>query len=175
MAADLLGKLIVRELEGETLVGRIAETEAYFGAEDPASHAYAGQTPRNAVMFGPPGFAYVYFIYGMHYCLNVACLPKGTASAVLFRAILPVQGIETMARLRKQSPTAKPALLTGGPGKLCQAMGITIANSNGLDLTDRRSPLRLEDDGAPPPAHEVTARIGLTKAADRLARYVVKG
>jgi DNA-3-methyladenine glycosylase len=175
VAKELLGKLLVRDLDGETLIGRITETEAYFGADDPASHAYAGQTPRNSVMFGPPGFAYVYFIYGMHFCLNVSCLPPGTAAAVLVRAVVPVEGVDTMARLRKQSPAAKPALLTGGPGKLCQAMGITIANSNGLDLTDPVSPVRLEYDGQSPPPHVVTPRIGLKKAVELPYRFVVQG
>lgn len=174
VARDLLGKLIVRTYRGKPLVGRIIETEAYLGADDPASHAYIGQTPRNSVMFGPAGFAYVYFIYGMHFCLNVSCQPAGTPGGVLFRALLPVEGVGTMAQLRKQLPTAKSSVLTGGPGKICQAMGITIENSNGLDFTDAKSPLRIEDDGHPLGAIDITPRIGLTKAADLPLRFLAR-
>src|SRR5215472_1271823 len=90
---DLLGKILVRRQEGRRLVGRIVEVEAYLGAEDPAAHAYAGPTPRNAVLFGPPGHAYVYFIYGNHYCLNVSCMPEGHGGGVLLRAMEPVLGV----------------------------------------------------------------------------------
>ena len=101
VARALLGKLVVRELESESLVGRIVEVEAYFGQEDPAAHSYVGRTARNAVLFGPPGFAYVYFIYGMYYCLNVSCEPDGQAGGVLIRALEPVEGLAAMARDRK--------------------------------------------------------------------------
>lgn len=174
VAKDLLGKLIVRTYLGRQLVGRIIETEAYFGQDDAASHAAMGPTARNAIMFGPPGFAYVYFIYGMHWCLNVSCLPKGVAGAVLFRALLPMKGITTMARLRNQPANAKPAVLTGGPGKLCQALGITHAAGHGVDFTKARSPIRIVDDGHPLPAIEITPRIGLTKAADLPLRFVAR-
>ena len=174
VAKDLLGKLLVRTYHGRPLVGRITEVEAYFGTDDAASHAAMGATARNAIMFGPPGFAYVYFIYGMHWCLNVSCLPEGVAGAVLFRALLPMKGIATMARLRNQLPTAKPAALTGGPGKLCQAMGITHAAGHGVDFTSRRSPIRIMDDGHPLPAIDITPRIGLTKAADLPLRFVAR-
>src|ERR1700753_849417 len=116
VARALLGKLIVRELDGESLIGRIVEVEAYFGREDPAAHAYVGRTVRNAVLFGPPGVAYVYFIYGMYYCLNVSCDPEGEAACILIRALEPVAGLETMAKLRKLAHDAKPHLLTSGPG-----------------------------------------------------------
>src|ERR1700690_4016151 len=97
---ELLGKLLIRRQGRKLLAGRIVEDEAYLGALDPASHAYSGPTPRNAVMFGPPGYAYVYFIYGNHYCLNVCCLPDGIAGGVLFRAMEPVAGVEQMAEAR---------------------------------------------------------------------------
>src|SRR6266567_6865248 len=100
VAPDLLGKSLVRRLGRKLLTGRIIEVEAYLGADDPAAHASIGRTPRNAVLFGPPGRAYVYFIYGNHYCLNVSCLPDGVAGGVLFRALEPIAGIEEMAAAR---------------------------------------------------------------------------
>src|ERR1700744_623632 len=132
VARALLGKLVVREMEGESLIGRIVEVEAYFGKEDPAAHSYVGRTMRNAVLFGPPGFAYVYFIYGMYYCLNVSCEPDGEAGGVLFLAVDPAAGVAPMARLRKLPAGAKPQLLTSGPGRLCQALGITRSIHNGI-------------------------------------------
>ena len=100
VAREMLGKLLIRR-EGRTLLaGRVVENEAYLGADDPAAHAFAGQTARNAVLFGPPGHAYVYFIYGNHYCLNVSCMPEGRGEGVLFRAMEPVFGIAAMARAR---------------------------------------------------------------------------
>jgi DNA-3-methyladenine glycosylase len=97
---ELLGKLLIRREGRRLLAGRIVEDEAYLGANDPAAHAYSGWTPRNAVLFGPPGHAYVYFIYGNHYCLNVSCMPEGVGEGVLFRAMEPVFGIEAMAKAR---------------------------------------------------------------------------
>src|ERR1700751_3680457 len=144
VARALLGKLLVRELDGEILTGRIVEVEAYFGTEDPAAHAYLGRTARNAVLFGPPGFAYVYFIYGMYYCLNVSCEPDGQAGCVLIRALQPIAGLGTMAKLRKLPPNPKPQMLTSGPGRLCQALDITRAAHNGLDVTSPASILRFE-------------------------------
>jgi DNA-3-methyladenine glycosylase len=173
VARALLGKLIVRERDGERLAGRIVEVEAYFGTEDPAAHAYIGRTARNAVLFGPPGFAYVYFIYGMYYCLNVSCEPDGQAGGVLIRALEPVEGLETMARLRKLPPHPKPQLLTSGPGRLCQALDITRAAHNGLDVTDPSSPLRIESDNYRPEGIVVTPRIGIRHAADRPARFLI--
>ena len=98
VARKLLGKLLVRP--GEPMVGRIVEVEAYFGESDPASHSFAGKTARNAVLFGPPGHAYVYFVYGMYFCLNVSCEPEGRAGGVLFRALEPICGLEAMAVAR---------------------------------------------------------------------------
>ena len=175
VARDLLGKLVVRELKGKRLVGRIVEVEAYFGTEDPAAHSYIGRTARNAVLFGPPGVAYVYFIYGMYYCLNVSCEPDGQAGGVLIRALEPVEGLATMAKLRKLPPNPKPQLLTSGPGRLCQALDITRAAHNGIDVTDVRSHLRIEDDGYRSEDIAVTPRIGIRHAADMLARFLIRG
>ena len=173
VARKLLGKLIVRRLGSERLIGRITEIEAYLGLEDPASHTFIGKTPRNAVLFGPPGFGYVYFIYGMHYCLNFSCLPDGEPGGVLIRALDPVEGLETMAELRGYANVPKPSLLTSGPGRLCQALDITRANTNGLDVTRADSPLQVVDDGFRPPSILTTPRIGIRKAADRPLRFLV--
>jgi len=173
VARALLGKLIVRDRDGERLAGRIVEVEAYFGTEDPAAHSYIGRTARNAVLFGPPGFAYVYFIYGMYYCLNVSCEPDGQAGGVLIRALEPVQGLATMAKLRKLPPDPKPQLLTSGPGRLCQALDITRAEHNGLDVTDPSSCLRIEDDRYKVGSVGVTPRIGIRHAAELPARFLI--
>jgi DNA-3-methyladenine glycosylase len=167
-----LGKTLVRFFDGKLLKGRIIEVEAYLGLTDPASHASIGKTERNAVLFGPPGIAYVYLIYGLHYCLNVSCLPDGQPGGVLFRALTPLEGIETMARLRGLPFSAKPRELTGGPGKLSEALGISRKTVNGLDLTKSNSNVRIVDDGERPIAVEVTARIGITQAAERPLRFV---
>ena len=173
VARAMLGKLVVRELKGKRLVGRIVEVEAYFGTEDPAAHSYIGRTARNAVLFGPPGIAYVYFIYGMYYCLNVSCEPDGQAGGVLIRALEPVEGLATMAKLRKLPANPKPQLLTSGPGRLCQALDITRAAHNGLDVTDAASPLKIEDDGFVPDSILVSPRIGIRHAAELPARYFI--
>jgi DNA-3-methyladenine glycosylase len=131
VARDLLGKTLVRELDGERLSARIVETEAYVGPHDLACHASKGMTDRNKVMFGPPGHAYVYFIYGMYYCLNLVTGRDGYPAAVLIRACEPLEGIETMRILRKKAK--KDRDLTSGPGKLCMAMGID-RTSNGADV-----------------------------------------
>ena len=172
VACSLLGKVLARRLDGEWLTGRIVETEAYFGKDDPAAHAFAGKTDRNAVLFGPPGHAYVYFIYGMHWCLNVSCEPDGQAGCVLIRAMQPLTGIETMARLRG---IANRKMLASGPGRLCQAMAITRAGQNGADVTDDESELQIWDDGYKPMRVRVTPRIGIKKAMDRPHRYLLEG
>jgi DNA-3-methyladenine glycosylase len=173
VARNLLGKLIVRRLGRKRLVGRITEIEAYLGLDDPASHSFIGKTPRNAVLFGPPGVAYVYFIYGMHYCLNFSCLPDGEPGGVLVRSLDPIEGLETMAQLRGYATVPKPSLLTSGPGRLCQALDITRTNTNGLDVTRAGSPLQVIDDGFRPPSILTTPRIGISKAADRPLRFLM--
>jgi DNA-3-methyladenine glycosylase len=164
------------------LVGRIVEVEAYLGVSDPAAHAAAGVTARNRVLFGPPGHAYVYFIYGNHFCMNVSCQPKGKAGCVLIRALEPLAGLEEMARARglpkaaqrhlESSMTAKRKLTTG-PGRLCQALGITRARDNGKDLTAPRSGLWLADDGFRPRRILRTPRVGIKQAVERLLRYTI--
>jgi DNA-3-methyladenine glycosylase len=175
VARKLLGKLITRRINGKKVAGRIVELEAYLGLDDPAAHAFAGKTARNAVIFGPPGFAYVYFIYGMYYCLNVSCQPDGHAGCVLIRALEPVDGLETMARFRKLPASARPQLLTSGPGRLCQALDITRAVHNGLDLTSRKSVLQIHDDGFEPDLIRSTPRIGIRKAVEHPLRFLVEG
>src|SRR5271170_132573 len=173
VARKLLGKLLVRKIDGESLIGRIVEVEAYLGQEDPAAHTFVGVTARNEVLFGPPGRAYVYFIYGMHYCLNVSCEPEGRGGGVLFRALEPIAGLATMARLRKLSPTAAPRLLASGPGRLCQALGITRLDHNGIDLTSPESVLQIADDGFHPAGITVTPRIGIRKASGLPLRFFI--
>jgi DNA-3-methyladenine glycosylase len=170
----LLGKLITRRIDGHRVTGRIVELEAYLGLDDPAAHSYNGKTARNAVLFGPPGFAYVYFIYGMYYCLNVSCQPDGHAGGILIRALEPVEGLDTMARLRKLPSSARPQLLTSGPGRLCQALDITRAAHNGLDVTSRTSVLQILDDGFEPAMIRSTPRIGIRKAVEQPLRFVIE-
>jgi len=175
VARKLIGKVLVRRYEGRRLAGRIVEVEAYFGLDDPAAHTFIGKTPRNAVLFGPPGFAYVYFIYGMHYCLNFSCEPDGQAGGVLLRALEPLEGLKRMAELRGLDPDANPRLLTSGPGRLCEALGITRATHNGVDVTSRRSGLWVEDDGFACGDLDVSPRVGIRKAADRPLRFALAG
>jgi DNA-3-methyladenine glycosylase len=173
VARALLSKLITHHLHGQPLTGRITEIEAYLGLDDPASHSFIGKTPRNAVLFGPPGFSYVYFIYGMHYCLNFSCQRDGNPGGVLIRALEPLAGLKTMARLRGSAAATDHRLLTSGPGRLCQALGITRANGNGLDVTDSNSPLQVLDDGFRPAAIKATPRIGISKAIDLPLRFLI--
>jgi len=182
VARQLLGKVLMRHESGRQrgrtrLTGRIVEVEAYLGEKDPAAHAAAGRTLRNAVLFGPPGFAYVYFIYGNHYCLNVSCEAEGKGGGVLFRALEPLSGIEEMARARGitvHSPADWPKL-TSGPGRLAEAFGITRARDNGCDLTSPSSSLWIGDDGYVARGVTVTPRIGISKAADKPLRYILAG
>lgn len=178
VARELLGKILVREEEhGPSRRARIVEVEAYLGESDPAAHAAVGKTLRNAVLFGPPGHAYVYFIYGNHYCLNVSCEREGLAGCVLFRALEPLTGIEEMARARGielRGPTDWPKL-TRGPGRLCQAFGVTRVRDNGCDLTDRASTLWIGQDGYRARGIVATPRIGIVKAAEKPLRYLLAG
>ncbi len=169
VAKALLGKLLVRELDEQRLIGKIVETEAYIGRDDPASHAFRGKTPRSALMFGPPGFAYIYFIYGMYFCLNVVTEAEDFPAAVLIRAVEPLHGIDQMRAFRH---TKQPSNLTNGPGKLCQAFGID-KKLNGCDLTV--PPLWIAD-AAPIPESKIlaTSRIGIRAGRDHLWRYCIK-
>lgn len=171
----VLGKLLVRRTGDGLLVGRIVEVEAYIGVGDPAAHAAAGRTVRNAVLFGPAGHAYVYFIYGMHSCLNISCERDGQAGSLLIRALEPLEGMTQMATLRGLSHTAAPRLLTSGPGRLCQAFGITRATHNGVDLLSEQSDLQLRDDGYETQTILTTPRIGISKAAERPLRFLIAG
>jgi DNA-3-methyladenine glycosylase len=179
VAPQLLGKLLARRTSDGWLAGRIVEVEAYLGPHitatpDPAAHSFRGVTDRNRVMFGPPGHAYVYFIYGMYYCVNVTCEPEGLAGCILVRALDPVLGQETMAINRGLTVNASPAKLTGGPGRLCQALGITRPEHNGLDLLDPKSPLQLREDASRLTGPiEITPRIGIRHAADLPLRFAL--
>jgi DNA-3-methyladenine glycosylase len=179
VAPELLGKLLVRRDQDKLLTGRIVETEAYLGKNDLAAHAAAGQTARNSVLFGPPGHAYVYFIYGNHYCLNVSCMPQGEAGCVLIRALEPLSGDKVMACHRGLKTNLisgnRRRLLTSGPGRLCEAFGINRTRDNDKDLVDPDSDLTLMDDGARPEQFAVTPRVGITKAAEYPLRYVITG
>ena len=177
VSRDLLGKLLVRKDGGKQVVGRIVEVEAYLGNGDPAAHSFAGRTARNEVLWGPPGHAYVYFIYGNHYCFNVSCLPDGKAGGVLFRALEPLKGLDEMARARGFSAgdPVDGRKLTSGPGRLAEAMGITRERDNGKDVTARASDLWIADDGFRPDVIKATPRIGITKASDKLLRYIIAG
>lgn len=171
VAKDLLGKLLVRVIDGKVLSGMIVETEAYT-TDDPASHAYKGISKRNRVMFGDVGYAYVYFIYGNHYCLNVVAKDLSmSAGAVLIRALEPVDGIEVMIR---NSNSINVDKVTSGPGRLTRALLIS-KEYNGIDLTVR-GPLYIADYTSIDDMHIIaTSRIGISKARDRLWRFIVKG
>src|SRR5258708_21055907 len=154
VSRELVGKIIVRRPGRKLVAGRIVEVEAYLGAQDgdAAAHAAGGRTSRNDVLFGPPGHAYVYFIYGAHYCLNISCLPEGEAGCVLIRALEPVAGLPEMAKARGLEDMDFDSVrdlrkLTSGPGKLCAALGISRARDYGQDMVSLRSDLQvLEDD-----------------------------
>jgi DNA-3-methyladenine glycosylase len=175
VARALLGKILLHRRNSTLLAGRIVETEAYLGANDPAAHAASGRTARNSVLFGPPGHAYVYNIYGLHQCMNVSCLPEGDAGCVLLRALEPLAGIEQMRQYRRLEMSAPLPTLTSGPGKLCQALGITRTDDNGRNLTHADSPLGLYDDGFRCGEISVKPRIGIRKAAELPLRFFLSG
>ena len=177
VSREILGKLLVRKTGKNSLVARIVEVEAYLGKDDPAAHAAIGLTARNAVLFGPPGRAYIYFIYGMHYCFNISCLPDGKAGGILVRAAEPLSGIEKMAEQRGivLNGARDLRLLTSGPGRLAEAFGIVRARDNGKDLTSVDSDLFVADDGFRARRILLTRRIGIVKAAERRLRYVIAG
>lgn len=173
-AFELIGKILVLKQERVVLSGRIVETEAYLGADDPASHAWRGPTPRNRVMFGPAGFSYVYFTYGVHHCFNVVTEREGVPGAVLIRALEPLSGIGLMRERRGGG--RKDETLTNGPAKLTQAFHITRAHS-GCDLT--REPFFIGEEnsfvsrngGASILTIRVSPRVGISRAKDKLFRY----
>jgi DNA-3-methyladenine glycosylase len=167
VARDLLGKILVH---GRT-AGRIVETEAYLGGDDLAAHSARGITGRTRVIFGPPGHAYVYFIYGMYECLNLVAEPEGRPGCVLIRAVEPVSGIEMMRRRRPAAHTLRD--LASGPGRLTLALGITRAQ-NGVDVTRGSLTVR-SPRNAQPLEIEVTPRIGIRHCADWPLRYIIKG
>lgn len=173
VARQLLGTFLVHETEGGVTIGRIVETEAYLWG-DPACHAYRRKTPRNAVMFGPPGLAYVYQIYGLHHCVNVVTAPAGVGEAVLIRALEPLAGIPLMQARRG---VTKHADLCKGPGRLVQAMGITKA-MNGIDLREPPfciRPATEYPDWNRPFEMVTTTRIGITQGADLPYRFYMNG
>ena len=183
VARSLLGKVLIRKTARGILTGRIVETEAYLGAGDAAAHSASGKTPRNSVLFGPPGFAYVYFIYGNYYCLNVSCLPDGVAGGVLFRALEPLMGVKEMAAGRGLEIPGPEDLkriawlrkIASGPGRMCEALGVTRARDNGKSFTSPQSDLQIADDGYRVRHVAVGPRIGITKAAEEPLRYVIAG
>ena len=164
-ARGLLGRRLTSTVGGDATGVVILEVEAYAGEEDPASHAFSGQTPRNGAMFGPPGGLYVYRSYGIHWCLNVVCGPVGTARAVLLRGGMATEGIDVIERRRGRSSN-----LTDGPGKLCQALGVdgTLDGSSVFD-----GPVTISDKPVPGSIN-ASRRIGITKAVEREWRFVLK-
>jgi len=176
---ELLGKLLIRREGRKLLAGRIVEDEAYLGRQDPAAtHRRHDGSQLRAVR--PPGHAYVYFIYGNHYCLNVSCMPEGQGEGVLFRAMEPVFGTDAMVRARgiHLPPSPRPTqlrLISSGPGRMSEALGITRLRDNNKDLTSRDSDLWFADDGSRPDRIAATARIGITKAVDQPLRFVILG
>src|ERR1700682_659793 len=176
----LLGKIVARRQGRKIRAGRIVEVEAYLGTNDLAAHAAAGRTERNAVLFGPPGHAYVYFIYGVHYCLNISCMKEGEAGCVLIRALELVAGIEEMAKARglhNPKPRSVNDLrkLTSGPGRLCEALEITRLRDNGKSMISPASDLQVLHDGFSVSDVIITPRIGITKSAEMPLRYTIGG
>ena len=174
VAPGLLGCVLAHQTPAGLVGVRLTETEAYMGTADPASHAYRGQTARNAVMFGPPGHAYVYFTYGMHFCMNLVCLPAGTASAVLLRAGEVVAG-EDLARSRRPAATSRRDLARG-PARLCQALAVD-RSLDGADVCDPGSPLRIfpPDGGRELSAATTGPRVGIREAAEVPWRFWLAG
>ncbi len=180
VAQDLLGCFLVHEINGKQLIGKIVETEAYCGSIDPASHAYK-KTPRSAPMYGSVGHAYIYFIYGNHYCFNVVARSKNEiAGGVLVRAVEPIVGIEIMKKNRNFLPSARPECfakakcikgISNGPGKLTQAFGIS-KDCNQIDLTKKEKLYIIKKERSEPII--TTKRIGIKKATDKLWRFCIE-
>jgi DNA-3-methyladenine glycosylase len=185
VAPRLLGKLLVHGAGVAQMIGRIVEVEAYLGPHntppDPAAHTHRGPTPRNRVLFGLPGHAYVYAIYGRYFCLNISCEAEGQAGCVLLRALEPVSGLEQMAMNRGLPPELSRSdtflrQLTTGPSRLCQALGVVRTSHNGLDVTRAGSGLEVRDDGFEVREAMVTPRIGINEsnaAVDWPLRFTV--
>ena len=179
MAPDLLGLVLEHETADGLVAVTLSEVEAYAGSIDPASHSFRGRTGRNAVMFGPPGHAYVYFTYGMHFCANVVCSPPGVATGILLRAGRVVVGEELACGRRRFDSVRSPRDLARGPARLCQAMAIN-RSQDGEDLLDPASKLRLRgavgDERAAEPAQiEAGPRVGVSQAADIPWRFWLAG
>src|SRR5688572_15905355 len=171
VAREMLGTVLVCRSGKETASGMIVETEAYIGEHDPACHAAVGRTRRTEPLYGRPGLSYVYFIYGVHWCFNAVTRAEGLPSAVLVRALQPLDGLELMKERR--GPRISAVNLTNGPGKLCAALGID-GTFNGLSL--QRGPLVVREGETIVPSQIVTTtRIGITKAAEWPLRYYIKG
>jgi DNA-3-methyladenine glycosylase len=177
VARDLIGKVLVHDTAAGRVSGMIVEAEAYIGEADPACHAAPGPTPRNAPLYGPPGVAYVYFNYGMHYLVNAVTEPPGSPAAVLIRALAPLEGLPLMRRRRTRG-TGRPAAnlaeheVCRGPGNLTRALGIG-ASQNRADLT--RGALVIEDRGLDPGPLAWTPRIGITVGTEHAWRVIAAG
>ncbi len=171
VARALLGKVILHHVGGQALAGRIVETEAYLGEADEAAHSFAGVTARTRVIFGPPGHAYVYFSYGIHHCLNVVAESDGRAGCVLIRALEPLEGLERMFANRPPARSSRD--LCSGPGKLTQALGVTLAHY-GADVTRGSLTVRAAGDAAPFEIRQTT-RIGIRRSAELPLRFYIDG
>jgi DNA-3-methyladenine glycosylase len=182
VAPALLGKVLMHTTSQGLLAGRIVEVEAYLGPHsdppDAAAHSFRGPTPRNQVLFGPAGYAYVYAIYGRYFCANISCEKEGQAGCVLLRALEPLVGLEQMARNRGLEHGVAARELTSGPSRLCQALGLTRERHNGLGVVDANSVLQVRDDGFAAGRVVTTARIGLNPANPALEwplRFAIAG
>jgi DNA-3-methyladenine glycosylase len=165
VASELIGKYVVYNEHEKRMSARIVEVEAYIGEDDPACHAACGPTDRNRLMYGKPGVAYIYFIYGMYYCLNFVTEKKGFPAAVLLRAAEPVDGLDSM---RKKGMNQSAHVLLNGPGKFCRGFGLTL-KQNGMDLTG--STLYIEDRNEQKTEIRVSERIGIRNGRDRMWRF----
>jgi DNA-3-methyladenine glycosylase len=171
VAQDLLGQDLLRRTTRGELRARIVEVEAYLDEDDPASHAAAGKNSRARIFWGPPGRAYVFLIYGLHHCLNIVTRPKGQAGCVLIRAVEPLKGLDLMRQYR---PNQINKNLTNGPAKLCQALNIDRAQ-NGMNVTLPQSELQVIMGLVPNFKMEITPRIGIGKAKDKMLRFAISG
>jgi len=171
VAKKILGSYLHYVVDGDERIGKIVETEAY-GVGDAACHAFRGKTPRNAILFREGGFSYVYFTYGMHYCFNISTNVEGAAEAVLVRAVEPVKGIETMRRLRPKARTDRE--LTSGPGRVCQAFGLT-REQNAIDLIESDTLFITMGKSVPISQIAVTTRIGINVAQEYPWRFFIEG